>query len=199
MCPNCGAVLELDIDSRCRWCHAHIEVQQPSPRRARFESILDGGLVPDAADDCSTSAPFLYLLLSTLGPGLSNEPAIQDHMRTEPVLRQSIRALATAVSDAGVRVRDGGLLRNDLDENLRVYTAEEIWIFDLAVDVAAWLCTLDGMPRKTQAQIVSNVRLLDQDVTAHTWKKELKKAGDGPQKFHELRAKVPRHTPNPSR
>jgi hypothetical protein len=198
VCPNCGAVLELDIDSRCRWCHAHIEVRQPSPRRARFESVVDGGLVPDSADDCASSAPFLYLLLSTLGPGLSFEPAVQDYLRMEPVLRQTIRALATAVSEAGVRVRDDGSLKNDFDENLRVYTPDEIWTFDLAIDVAAWLCALDGLQRKTQAQVAGNVRLLDREVTSHYWKKELKVAGDGPRKFHELRAKVPRHKPNPS-
>ena len=38
-----------------------------------------------------------------------------------------------------------------------------------------------------------HLRSLDQTARSHTWKKDLKKAGTGPEEFRELRAKAPRH------
>lgn len=69
--------------------------------------------MPGGVDDCSSSAPFLCMLLSALGPGLSPESAVQDYLHQEPAFHQAVRALATAVSKAGVRVRDAGLVRDD--------------------------------------------------------------------------------------
>jgi hypothetical protein len=188
VCANCGAPLDLDESGACRWCHAHIRPQQAMI--SVFDFRDQAGLVPDGLDDCFTSAPFLYLALSTFGM-LSSEPAVQQYMRGVPQLLQQIRALSTAVSTAGVRVRDAGLLRDDYDQRLTVYTPEEIWTFDLGFDVIAMIGALDGLPGKTRAQLVSNMRLLDDNAHSHTWKHDLKKAGDGPAAFQELRAKVP--------
>jgi hypothetical protein len=62
------------------------------------------------------------------------------------------------VSAAGVRVRDTGVLRNDYDDRVDIYTPEEIWTFDLAFDVIATLGTLDGVDGETRGLVVSNMR-----------------------------------------
>lgn len=157
------------------------------------------GLVPADADDCGTSAPFLYLIMMSLGPGLSTEKAVLSYVHGYPEFHRQIQQLSLAVSAAGVRVRDFGLLKNDFDDNLKPYSPEEIWIFDLAVDVIAMLGCVDGLSNSSLARFKQNVRSLDGEVTAHAWKHGLKKAGAGPAQFQELRARVPRHQPNPAR
>jgi hypothetical protein len=190
VCANCGAPLELDETGACRWCHAHIRTERAASPVLRFDD--HASLVPEDADDCMSSAPFLFLALSTLGPLLSTEPVVQQYLRGEPRLREQIRALSTAVSAAGVRVRDAGLLKDDFDDNLAVYTPEEIWTFDLAFDVIALIGALDGLPGRARAKAASDLRTLDGDTRGHAWKHAMKKAGDGPATFRELRARVPR-------
>ena len=147
-------------------------------------------LVPEDVDNCFTSSPFLYLALSALGL-LETQPAVKEHMRREPRLLQQIRALSTAVSAAGVRVRDAGLLRDSFDVNAGVYTPEEIWTFDLVFDVIALAGTLEGLSGQTRATMAGNVRSLDEYSHSHTWKKAMKKAGEGPAAWRELRARTP--------
>ena len=201
VCTNCGAPLQLDADGRCRWCHATLRVapRSPAPTRRVIFFGDDTALVPSGVDDCSTSAPFLYLTIGTFDAVLSSEPVVQEYIGRHAGLHQKIRELTTAVSQAGGRVRDAGLLKDDFDDNLKVYTPEEIWTFDLAIDIIAMYSILDGLPGDSRARLASNLRSLDQSVTEHTWKKELKKAGDGPATFDELRASVPRHVPHPGR
>jgi hypothetical protein len=189
-CGNCGAPLDLDESGACRWCHARLVVEQPAPRVAHHAGGT-AGLVPAEADDCSSSAPFLYLMLAVLGPLFSYEPAVQEYVHRQPGLRQQIRDLAMAVSAAGVRVRDDGLLKDDFDMNLRVYTPEEIWTFDLAIDVIAVLGAVDGLPGSTRAKTASDLRSLEQEAHSHTWKKDLRKAGTGPEAFQGLRGRIP--------
>jgi hypothetical protein len=155
-------------------------------------------LVPDDVDDCMTSSPFLFLALATLGPGLSTETAVREYVQ-ELGLRSVVQELSRAVSAAGVRARDSGLLRSEFDDNLKVFAPEEIWLFNLAFDVIAMLGCIDGLSDRSLAQFKSNLRSLDDEATSHTWKKQLKKAGDGPGQFRELRARIPHHTPHPSR
>jgi hypothetical protein len=188
-CPNCGAPLELDQGGNCRWCHARLRTE---PRHAPSGHGGGLGLVPPGTDDCSTSAPFLYLTLAALGYGLSTEPVVREYARANPGQAARIRALSTAVSAAGVRVRDAGLLKDSFDENLRVYTAEEIWTFELAIDVIAMLGALDGLPGKARAMVAEDVRTLDGTAHGHTWRKGLKQAGPGPEEFQQLRAEIPR-------
>ncbi len=157
------------------------------------------GLVPEGTDGCWTSAPFIYLIMSCLGPGLSTESAVRDYVGAYPEFHRQIRELSTAVSEAGVRVRDEGRLHSDLDDNLRVYTPDELWMFDLAVDLIAMLGSVDGLSNQSLAEFKSNVRTLDDEVHTHTWKRGVKKAGAGPAQFQELRQRVPHHTPNPMR
>jgi len=192
VCANCGAPLELDEAGACRWCHAHFRTERPAVLAFGYDD--DDGLVPEDTDDCMSSAPFLFLTLSTLGPLLSTEPVVQQHMRRQPRLLAQIRALSTAVSAAGVRVRDAGLLKDDFDDNLAVYTPEEIATFDLAFDVIAMIGALDGLPSQARAKAASDLRSLDGNARHHAWKHAMKKAGDGPAAFRELRATVP-HRP----
>ena len=203
VCANCGAPLELDASGRCRWCHAHIRLAEPAasgPAAAGPAAKPDGGtgLVPDGTDDCSNSAPFLYAMLGVLTWVLSPEPAVQQYVGSQAGLRDQIRALTTAVSAAGVRVRDAGVLRNDFDNNLVVYTSDEIWTFTLATDVIALLSALDGLSADGQAKATSNLRSIDGELVKHHWRKELKKANDGPAAFQELRARTPQHKPRPA-
>ena len=188
-CQNCGAPLQLDPNGNCTWCHAHIRADPPPVRYVAYHD--DHALVPDDVDDCSSSSPFVYLVLASFGL-LSTEPVIQEYTSTSG-LRGRIRALTTAVSAAGVRVRDGGLLKDSFDGNLSVYTAAEIWTFDLAVDVIAMLGAVAGLPGKTRAMIADNLKTLDRNEHRHTWKKDLKGAGEGVGAFRDLRAGVPRH------
>lgn len=184
VCRTCGAPLELDDNGRCRWCHVQV-------RHEPVES--QAGLLPRGLDDCSTSAPFLYLILSAFYL-LGTQDAVKQFLARSPEPRRQLRALAAATSAAGVRVRDAGLLKNEFDDNLRVYTPDEIWTFNLAVDVIARLGALEGLPPSTHAQIVSDLKTLNDQTHSHTWKKELKQAGDGVPQFRELRAATPPHT-----
>jgi hypothetical protein len=189
VCQNCGAPLQRDQGGNCTWCHAHIRVDPPPVRYVAYHD--DHALVPDDVDDCSSSSPFVYLMLASLGL-LSTEPVVQEYTSASG-LHGQIRALSTAVSAAGVRVRDGGLLKDSFDQNLDVYTPAEIWTFDLAADVIAMLGAVTGLPGKTRAQIADNIKSLDWNEHRHTWKKDLKKAGEGVGEFRALRAGVPRH------
>jgi hypothetical protein len=180
VCANCGAPLELDESGGCRWCHARIHTEQ---------AVLFS-LVPEDVDDC-WSTPFLFLALSTLGPLLSKDPAVQQHMRREPGLLQQIRAMSTAVGAAGVRVRDAGLLRDDLDDRLAPYTPEEVWTFDLAFDVIAMLGALDGLSGRVKAKATSDLRQLGESTRRNGWDHAMKKATEGPAALSDLRARVP--------
>ena len=201
LCPNCGAPWELGEGGTCRWCQAYIEVgpQPDRPARHVVSSVAgQASLVPPEVDDGSSCSPFIYLILSVLGPMLSSEPAVQAYVGARPGLLKQIRALSAAVSEAGARARDAGALKSDIDNRLGLYTAEQIWIFDLAADVIAVLSVLDAMPASVRATVAGQLRSLDQEVHSHTWKKEVKKAGEGPEAFRDLRAMVPHHKPNPA-
>ncbi len=154
-------------------------------------------LMPPDLDDCSTSAPFLMLIMAAFGLLSSEAPSVS--YAKQLGIDQQVRDLVTAVSAAGVRVRDYGLIKSDFDDNLRVYTAAEIWCFDLAIDVLAMLGSVDGLTPSTLAQFKSDVRRLDDEVNSHHWKHELKKAGAGLPQFQQLRQVVPHHTINPFR
>jgi hypothetical protein len=197
LCTNCGAPLELDDGGRCRWCHARVRVEQPWAGQSAGRGGQTG-LIPRDDEAHSSFAPFVYLTLSAFSL-LSFEPAVQAWTHRQPALHQQVRALNAAVVATGVRVRDGGLLEDDFDDSLGAYTPDEIWTFDLGIDVIAMLGALDGLRGGTRSQVASDLRSLDQSVLSRTWDKDLKKAGDGPPAFRDLRAAVPRHTPRPAR
>ena len=198
LCPICGSPLSLDsaVAGACQSCHGHVSFAEPvdSPFTPRTGQT---GLVPQGLD-FAVVAPFIYLTLATLGM-LSGDPVVQQYASAEPQAQHAIRELSRAVAAAGTRVRDTGQMRDSFDENLRYYTAEEIWLFNLAIDVIAMLGTLGGLPPGTRARIIDDLKSLDGNVHSHHWQKEVRQAGDGPARFRELRAHVPHRQPHPGR
>ena len=89
---------------------------------------------------------------------------------------------------------DAGLLKDSFDESLQVYAPEEIWAFDLAFDVIAMLSAIEGLRGGTRASLVDSLRSLDRTAGLHTFKKDLKKAGSGPEALRDLRSRVPHRT-----
>jgi hypothetical protein len=195
-CPRCNAPLQLDEAGRCSWCRAHL---QTVPPEGHLLNVPAGRFTLLPADvDYLGVAPFIDLTLAVFGL-LRFERAVQEFVGREPELVRNIVALTNAVADAGARVRNAGLLKSGFDNNLGVYTPEEIWIFNLAIDLIALLGSLDGLRNGTRAQIANNLTSLDRSTSSHTWKKDVKRAGFGPAHFRELRAAVPYHTPRPRR
>ena len=155
------------------------------------------GLVP-VGTDYEALAPFLYLTMTTLDL-LGSDPVVRQYIHAAPEAHRAIRQLSTAIAAAGVRVRDTTTRHGFLEEHLREFTPDEIWLFDLAIDVIAMLGTLGGLSPSMHAQVLSDLRSLDDYPHSHHWKREVRKAGDGPEAFRDLRAHVPRHKPHPDR
>ena len=144
--------------------------------------------MPAGTDLIPTAAGFLRGFLQMF-EGVGTSPTVAECMRREPRLLEQVRALATAVSAASVRVRDAGL-EESARTSLAVYAPEEIWIFDLAFDVLAQLGALDGLTGEMRASIAQSVRQLNEDSLQKIWQKGMKKAGGGPVTWRELRART---------
>ena len=154
----------------------------------------DTSLVPNGVDYAAVT-PFIYLMMATLGM-LGGDPAVQQYLDAEPQARQAIRELSRAVAAAGVRVRDSGKVRDEFDIRLGLFTAEEFWQFNLAVDVIALLATRNGIAPDSRALAFSDLRSLEEWAGMHHWKSGVRKAGTGPAQFGPLRAHVPPHKPH---
>ena len=159
---------------------------------ARMNSS-EAGLVPNGLD-YEVVAPFIYLTLATLYL-LGTEAAVKQYLTAQPEAHAAMRELSTAVAAAGVRVRDSGRVKNQYVVQMGLYTADEFWLFDLAIDVIAMMLSLGGFSPGTRALVSSDMMSLDEHVHSHHWKREVKKAGDGPAQFRQLRAHVPHHQP----
>lgn len=70
------------------------------------------------------------------------DDAVRQFLARSPGLHQQVRALAVATSAAGVRVRDPGLIMDDFDDNLKVYTARV---------VSSYLPTVRSLPAGVSA------------------------------------------------
>lgn len=146
--------------------------------------------------DYEVVAPFISLTLSTLYL-LGTEDVVKQYARAEPEASHAIQLLCKAVAAAGVRVRDSGKVRDQYDVRAnRMFTAEEFWQFDLAIDVIAMLVGQGGLSPSSHALVLSDLRSLDEHVRTHHWKSQVRKAGEGPVEFHYLRAHVPHHNPH---
>jgi hypothetical protein len=191
-CPNCGAPLEL-VEGKCRWCSVPVHLQPGEPEAGPPAAAASGGgplwldrsLVPDDVDDQSLDA-FVHLMLSTLRYSLGGSQVVQDYLDQHPGMRELVRALSVAVGAAGVRARDEG----PLPGGIRGYTPDEIWAWDLALDLIAMAAGLPGLPGGTRASIADDLRLLEEQ-RGHMWKHRVKEAGDGPEALRPLRALVP--------
>jgi hypothetical protein len=119
---------------------------------------------------------------------------VQQYTRAAPAALAAIRELCSAVAAAGVRVRDSGQMRDSFDERLGLFTAAEIWLSELSFDVIAMLGGLAGLSPGTHARVADDLKSLDEEAHAHHWQAAVRKAGDGPPEFRELRAHVPHRT-----
>jgi hypothetical protein len=155
----------------------------------------ESGLVPSGLG-ASAVAPFIELMLATLGL-LGTEETVRQYSQADPDAHRAIRALSTQVAEAGIRVRDTAKPGDMFAEHMRMFTPEEYWKFNLALDVIAMFATGGGLSPDTRALIISDLKTLDGDANSHHWKHEVKKAGDGPAEFRDLRAHIPHHKPHP--
>ena len=150
----------------------------------------ESGLVPHGMN-FGASAPFVYETLFGLLV-LQDQPPVEQYGRANPDARRAILALSRAVGQAGIRVRDSGYgAKEFLHGDLRLYTAEEIWMFDLAIDVLAMLTVGGGLHEGTLAIARDHLKGADEQTKDRRWRHEVHKAGDGPAEFRELRAHVP--------
>jgi hypothetical protein len=156
----------------------------------------DSGLVPAGIDNDGL-APFLDHTLYTL-VRLGFDEGVQQYLSVEPDAHRAIRELSAAVAAAGARVRDTSKHHRVLDDHMYEFTADEFWMFDLAIDVVAMIGTLGGLSPDRHASAVSTLRSLDEHANTHHWKHQVKKAGSGPAQFRELRAHVPHRKPRPT-
>jgi hypothetical protein len=200
-CPNCGAPLELDEQGNCHWCRQHVTVG-PEGSRDVFE-----GLTPEQAesiakvdrhDELNLPDGDVYLplpafpLLACLNTS-AYDRAVQGFLAA-PERIDSVRALAVAVQTAGQRLQDADVDEDDVVQHgEKIYTPDELWTFDLFVDLLAWLESIGGLERDTRSSLKESVSLHD-DLWRKRSRKAMKKAGDGPDAFRSLRSVIP-HRP----
>ena len=118
---------------------------------------------------------------------------MEQYGRANPDARHAIYALSGTIGQVGIRVRDSGAGKKAdfMHENLRLYTDDEIWMFDLAIDVLAMLSTGGGLHDGVRTQALDHLKRADEHSHDGHWKRALHHAGDGPEEFRVLRAHVP--------
>ncbi len=112
-CPNCGAPLELLGDGTCRWCHAPVERQRPTPAAAP-QLVSTGGsdFAPWTADNVdlgkyrSYSEPFATLFgwVDTLRQppvptGLGGGETLYEFVRLISLIKQHIGRISGVAWD----------------------------------------------------------------------------------------------------
>jgi hypothetical protein len=122
---------------------------------------------------------------------------VEQYSQGNPDAHRAIRALSTQVAQAGIRVRDTAKHGDMFAEHMNMFTAEEYWKFNLAIDVIAMFATGGGLTPDVRALMIEDLKSLDEHVHSHHWKSQVHKAGDGPVQFRELRAHIPHHKPRP--
>lgn len=195
-CPDCGGPLD-QVPGICRWCGQHVTLR-PLTDAVRDE---DEGDVADEVhkdigvgvdvDECKLPVPAKWIL-SELS-WLTNDRAIRSFLEGQPGLLELARRLTAAMRIAGERIQDAGFeddvyIAGKADE---LYSADEMWAFDLGIDLIAWLAAVDGASEDMQRQ--AGTGIWGHDIGwSDRYKMPLKKAGDGPADLRELRATVPR-------
>jgi hypothetical protein len=176
-CPNCGAPAGSAYSDTCAECHASF-FEDPPPC-----------LTPAGLDYDAVTIPFIDRTISVLNR-LNDEPVVRQYAWAHPDVCSAIVSLSRAVFDIGIRVQANG---HDWDEHLRHFTAEEIWMVDLAVDVVTMFLDNGGL-RHGGDGIASDLRRAEQHghTDGHHWKKQVHNAGEGPAGFRGLRGRVPR-------
>jgi hypothetical protein len=129
---------------------------------------------------------------------LETEPSVRQYLSSQPEAHSAILELSSAVAEAGVRVHALAPGSKAIEDHLRLFTPEEIWVVDLAIDVAAMLSGGGGIDSTVHELVIWKLRDLDSHVHSHHWHRAVRKAGDGPAEFRDLRAHVPHHRPHPA-
>jgi len=179
-CPNCGAPAGSASSGSCAECHASFSADPPPC------------LTPAGLDYDAVNIPFIELTLSVLRC-LNAEPAVRQYAWAHPEVCRMIVSLSQGVSDTGIRAQQNG---HDRDEHLRHFTAGEIWMVDLAVDVGTMFLDNGGVQGGGD-DIASDLRAAGQHghIEGRHWKKQVQNAGGGPEEFRGLRGLVPRRQP----
>jgi hypothetical protein len=152
------------------------------------------GLVPTGLNYGAT-APIIYLTLSALAT-MGGESSVEQYISAQPAAHQAILALSRAVARAGIRMAESDP-KAVIDDHLRLFSAEEIWMVDLAIDVVAMLGTGGSLHGDTRVRVLDKLKELDRHVDSHQWRKLVHKAGAGPAEFQQLRTHIPPHKPRP--
>jgi hypothetical protein len=196
-CPNCGAPLELDVEGRCHWCQALVDVPPAPPAgRAQVDPFDDQlHLEPDSVYQNDSHFPTKIGLILTTFRNLGYQVAVQDYLDRAPGLRHAIRALSLALGAAGTRIRDSGVMQDHFDVSPAYYAPDDIWACDLGADVIAMLGSVEGLPGNTQAEAGSTLRTFDVKTWPRgdrlAWRNGLKQAGRGLEPFRQMRAQIP--------
>jgi hypothetical protein len=97
--------------------------------------------------------------------------------------------MSRGVIAAGERANASGLLKDRYDTSLRPYTPEEVWTFNLLIDVIAMLASLQGL--QYRSNVTGKVHSLTATAQRLEWKMYVRRAGAGPEHLLSLRAQVP--------
>ena len=149
-------------------------------------------LVPPHLDFGATS-PFIDRTMFAM-MDLSYVPFVQQYLRANPEAQKAIVELNRTVTNFGIRVREAQGPHLVIDDSIKYYSAEEIWMIDLAIDVVAMLVT-SGASLSGRDRILSDLRSADKQVHSRHWRHQVQKAGAGPEQFRGLRELIPHHQP----
>jgi hypothetical protein len=175
VCPSCGEVMEAFLDGRCDFC--------------RSQSLARAKGVPSLIER------FLLDLSS-----LEDKPSIEQYVTRAPQEHSAILALAAAIADAGMRIRDTHPNEDVRDSGLRHLSADDIWMLDLTLDIMYMLVgELAGKSSPWDDDLDRTTRLLTglEDATHdRQWKRALRQARAGPAQFQHLREIIPPRRPS---
>ncbi len=170
-CPGCGAPLTLDRDGRCQFCRAPVV-----HRRAPFADL---------------PAPARGIL--RIAAAMKEEPAAARVVETRGIAT-SMASVLEAVEAAAQRVLDGGLVLDERRIDVKVYTPDELWTFDLAADVMALLVAAPNLPKATRAATRDLLVVVDAGLGTHWCRSMIGNAGAGSEQLRALRDTIPHRT-----
>jgi hypothetical protein len=182
-CPNCGAPLEL-VAGACRWCGVPVKLAADAPETRDDDEdddleLGDGEIrLPPAGWIVSTLHWVTYDAI--IRAFLDANP---EHLAATRTLVEATKAAAERLHAAGIEVEQ--LMPAGFD---KMYTLDELWIFDLGADLLVWWTIFDGVDKDMRKSVAFE---LSRDYWHGPFGKRLKKVV-GPDALHALRAAAPR-------
>src|SRR2546423_1299043 len=133
-CPNCGAPLQLDAGGLCVFCRMHVTIPEA---RDTVDGVAGDALTRQeriGLNDDGVGLTFpVFRPLSGLCM-LSSDPVPQES-REQPSALEPARAPVAAAKAAAFRVMDAGLDEKVVLYGEKIYTPDEIWVFNLTRDL----------------------------------------------------------------